>query len=401
MSLLQQAPRFDLAGAARLARDLYGLDASASPLPSERDQNFLLATNAGDRYVLKVANATENRPMLEAQNAAMAHLADRVAFCPRVLPAITGDAIGIAPGSGHLVRLVTYLAGIPLAQAGARPTALLESLGRAVGRLDAALADFDHPAIHRNFHWDLANAARVIGEHLPLILDRAERQLVQRLSASALQAIEARRSAFRRSAVHHDANDWNVLVSNPESGIANPEFRIANPESQISNPEFRIANPESQIPNPEVRIANPESRIPDPQFRIANPESQIPNPEIVGIIDFGDMVHSWTVADPAVAIAYAMLDAERPLATAAAIVRGYHAADALMDEELAAVFPLACLRLCMSVCIAAWQQQQRPGDAYLAVSQEPIRRTLPALAAIPLHMAAQTLRAACRVGSRA
>jgi len=450
MSLLQQAPRFDLAGAARLARDLYGLDASASPLPSERDQNFLLATNAGDRYVLKVANATENRPMLEAQNAAMAHLADRVAFCPRVLPAITGDAIGIAPGSGHLVRLVTYLAGIPLAQAGARPTALLESLGRAVGRLDAALADFDHPAIHRNFHWDLANAARVIGEHLPLILDRAERQLVQRLSASALQAIEARRSAFRRSAVHHDANDWNVLVSNPESGIANPEsqipnpavrianpesqipdpeFRIANPESQIPNPEFRIANPESQIPNPAVRIANPESQIPDPQFRIANPESQIPNPafrianpesqipdpefrianpesqipnpEIVGIIDFGDMVHSWTVADPAVAIAYAMLDAERPLATAAAIVRGYHAAQALMDEELAAVFPLACLRLCMSVCIAAWQQQQRPGDAYLAVSQEPIRRTLPALAAIPLHMAAQTLRAACRVGSRA
>ena len=373
MSVLQQAPRFDLAGAARLARDLYGLDASASPLPSERDQNFLLATNAGDRYVLKVANATENRPMLEAQNAAMAHLADRVAFCPRVLPAITGDAIGIAPGSRHLVRLVTYLAGIPLAQAGARPTALLESLGRAVGRLDAALADFDHPAIHRNFHWDLANAARVIGEHLPLILDRAERQLVQRLSASALQAIEARRSAFRRSAVHHDANDWNVLVSNPESGIANPEFRIANPESQISNPEFRIANPESQIPNPEI----------------------------VGIIDFGDMVHSWTVADPAVAIAYAMLDAERPLATAAAIVRGYHAAHALLDEELAAVFPLACLRLCMSVCIAAWQQRQRPGDAYLAVSQEPIRRTLPALAAIPLHMAAQTLRAACLAGSRA
>jgi Ser/Thr protein kinase RdoA (MazF antagonist) len=387
MSLLQQAPRFDLAGAARLARDMYGLDASASALPSERDQNFLLATNAGDRYVLKVANATENRPMLEAQNAAMVHLADRVAFCPRVLPAITGDAIGIAPGGGHLVRLVTYLAGIPLAQAGPRSTALLESLGRAVGRLDAALADFDHPAIHRNFHWDLANAARVIGEHLPLILDRAERQLVQRVSASALQATEARQSAFRRSAVHNDANDWNVLVSNPES-------RIASAESAIANPEFRIANPES-------RIANPESQIPNPEFQIANPESQIPNPEIVGIIDFGDMVHSWTVADPAVAIAYAMLDAERPLATAAAIVRGYHAAHALLDEELAAVFPLACLRLCMSVCIAAWQQRQRPGDAYLAVSQEPIRRTLPALAAIPLHMAAQTLRAACLAGSRA
>jgi len=43
---------------------------------------------------------------------------------------------------------------------------------------------------------------------------------------------------------------------------------------------------------------------------------------------------------------------------------------------------LACLRLCMSACIAAWQQAQRAGDEYLAVSQQPIRRTLPALAAI-------------------
>jgi hypothetical protein len=41
MSLLQHAPRFDLAGAARLAHELYGIDASASSLPSERDQNVL------------------------------------------------------------------------------------------------------------------------------------------------------------------------------------------------------------------------------------------------------------------------------------------------------------------------------------------------------------------------
>ena len=36
----------------------------------------------------------------------------------------------------------------------------------------------------------------------------------------------------------------------------------------------------------------------------------------------------------------------------------------------------------MSACIAAWQQAQRAGDEYLGVSQQPIRRTLPALAAI-------------------
>jgi hypothetical protein len=103
---------------------------------------------------------------------------------------------------------------------------------------------------------------------------------------------------------------------------------------------------------------------------------------VVGIIDFGDMVHSWTVADPAVAVAYAMLDAADPLAIEDAVMRGYQAEQPLLPDERAAVFPLACLRLCMSACIAAWQQAQRSDDEYLAVSQQPIRRTLPALAAI-------------------
>jgi len=92
MTLLEQAPRFDVAGAADLARRLYGLDASAAGLPSERDQNFLLTTSAGERYVLKVANAAEDRAMLDAQNAAMAHVARRIAFCPRVRATTAGEA---------------------------------------------------------------------------------------------------------------------------------------------------------------------------------------------------------------------------------------------------------------------------------------------------------------------
>jgi Ser/Thr protein kinase RdoA (MazF antagonist) len=346
MSFLARAPRLSVADAGRLARELYGLDAIASPLPSERDQNFLLTSVAVSgtqglgtrelrtddgglttvRYVLKIANATEDRAMLEAQNAAMAHVAGRVALCPHALPTRSGDLIGVVPGGVHFVRLVTYLEGTPFAEIGARTPALFESLGRAVGRLDRALGGFDHPAIHRDFHWDLARAGAVIQEHLPRVTDHADRQIVERITRAALPAIARHQPAFRRSAVHHDANDWNVLVSTADS--------------------------------------------------------RPPNPEVVGIIDFGDMVHSWTVADPAVAVAYAMLDAADPLATAEAVIHGYQSEYPLLQEERAAVFPLACLRLCMSACIAAWQQAQRAGDEYLAVSQQPIRRTMPALAAI-------------------
>ena len=338
MSVLKQAPRFDLADTVRLASDMYGLDASASTLSSERDQNFLLTAAGGDRYVLKISNRMEQRATLDAQNAAMQHAARRVTCCQRVLPTIAGDLIGITHRTDpthptHFVRLVTYLDGVPLAEVASRPPELLDSLGRTLGRLDAALADFDHPAIHRDFHWDVANASRVIEEHLPLIGDRDQRALVRRVSESALAWIAPHQSAFRRSAIHNDANDWNVLVSDVSDTIA--------------------------------------------------------------IIDFGDMVHSWTVADPAVACAYAILDASNPLETAAAIVRGYHAEHPLRDEEIAALFPLAMLRLCLSACIAAWQRAQRPDDEYLAISQAPIERTLPRLAEISMSVAGQTMRDAC------
>ena len=366
MSFLQQAPQLAVAEAERLARDVYGLAASASPLPSERDQNFLLSSTADlgtgalgtddrglrtVRYVLKIANSTEDRAMLEAQNAAMAHVADpparlrrfggtgRVALCPHVLPTQSGDLIAGVPGGVHFARLVTYVEGIPLAEVRERTPALFESLGRAVGRLDRALDGFDHPAIHRDFHWDLARADAVIQEHLPRVTDHADRQIVERIARAALQAIDADRPAFRCSAVHHDANDWNVLVSAPDGG------RIGGSDT-VSDP------------------------------------SRPPAPEVVGIIDFGDMVHSWTVADPAVALAYAMLDAADPLAVAEAVIHGYQSEHPLLQQERAAVFPLACLRLCMSACIAAWQQAQRSDDEYLAVSQRPIRRTLPTLATI-------------------
>ena len=59
------------------------------------------------------------------------------------------------------------------------------------------------------------------------------------------------------------------------------------------------------------------------------------NQEVVGVIDFGDMVYSYTVCDPAIAIAYAILDKPDPLAVATLIVSGYHAAYPLDENEIA------------------------------------------------------------------
>jgi len=61
MSAIADTPSFSLVQAANAARELYGVDASCSVLPSERDQNFALRSANGTRYVLKIANRCRSR----------------------------------------------------------------------------------------------------------------------------------------------------------------------------------------------------------------------------------------------------------------------------------------------------------------------------------------------------
>jgi 4-aminobutyrate aminotransferase-like enzyme/Ser/Thr protein kinase RdoA (MazF antagonist) len=338
MAMLQQAPRFEAAAAVELARDLYGLQGSAAPLPSERDQNFLLQTAGGERYVLKIANGAETEDLLEAQNAAMEHVA-HLRLCPRVLATPDGLRIAKSP-SGHFVRLLSWVEGTPLAKVSSRSHGLFEDLGRRLGGLSASLAGFDHPAIHRHFYWDLSRALEIIDDYSRLVGDTALRAFVRRVAGYVKARDGERLPSLRRSAVHGDANDYNILVDDDRAGVS-------------------------------------------------------------GLIDFGDMVHSFTVAEPAIAIAYAVLDHPDPLAAACAIVRGYHSTRPLTPDEVSVLFGLVQLRLCVSVCVAAYQQRQRPDDEYLMISQQPIRRALPVFAGFHPDSVEDRFRDACGMPPRA
>ena len=155
-----------------IAEKYFGIQASAHELPSERDQNFLLTGNDGEKFVLKIANRNEKREVLEAQNAMLGHLAERVSVCPPVVEGISGETIVIATLRGcakRLVRVVRYLPGVPLAKVEVQSAELLYDLGRKLGQLSAALVGFDHPGAHREFHWDLAQGVQVVEQWGPRV----------------------------------------------------------------------------------------------------------------------------------------------------------------------------------------------------------------------------------------
>src|SRR6185295_4547603 len=209
MSSVANPPRLSADDAARVAADLFGVTGRVTALPSERDQNFLLHADDGARYVLKVANAGEPGAMLEAENGVMRHLAE-TGLVPSPMRARSGADIERA--GDHFIRLVSGLDGVPMGDVPRHSPAMLADLGRAVGTIDRALANFDHPALHRAFYWDLATAATAVRSHAGHVQDTALRAALETVLEIHDTTVVPHLSSLRRSVIHGDVNDYNVLV---------------------------------------------------------------------------------------------------------------------------------------------------------------------------------------------
>jgi 4-aminobutyrate aminotransferase-like enzyme/Ser/Thr protein kinase RdoA (MazF antagonist) len=334
-------PAVTAAAAAALAGRLFGVSGTAVPLPSERDRNFAITTPAGERFVLKIANATDEPAVIDLQNAALRHIAARApgVVVPAVRPLLAGgDVASVAgdDGATHLVRLLSWVPGRVLAAVSPHTPELLASLGAAVAAIDAALLDFDHPAARRALKWDLARAGWV-REFVPAVAGDRRQAIVARILDAFDAEVAPRLATLRTRVIYNDANDYNVLVDGPD------------------------------------------------------PHGQ----RVTGLIDFGDLVHSPLVADVAIAAAYALLGKPDPLSAAAQVAGGFHAVLALGEDEIGLLDVLVRTRLAVSAVNAAWQRRAVPGNAYLTVSEAPVWEALERLEPVHPRFARAAYRHAC------
>ena len=183
------------ADAERIARERFGIEARATPLAGEIDLNFALDGAAG-RHVLKLYAPGTDPEALALQDAALALLAGDPAVPPLHRPARAVEG-------GRLARVLGWLPGTPWAERGEHPPAALASLGRAVARVDRALAGFDHPALPGRLRWNMLAAGELAGDasgEAAAVLERFATAVLPRLRELPAQAI------------HNDANEHNVLV---------------------------------------------------------------------------------------------------------------------------------------------------------------------------------------------
>ena len=313
-------PAFSPGDATRIAAQFYGINARVRPLVSERDQNFRLDADDGKRFVLKFSNSAEQLQVIDFQNRALLHVAEKDASfpLPRIIPTLSGDLHCVVSGSGgenHFVRVLSWLDGKALSDT-AVDADLVNHLGRLLARLGLALQDFDHPGSNPPSLWDMKRAAG-LRELLVYIEELGARQLIEYTLDRFDTKVAPVLDRLRTQVIHSDINPDNVLMDKARPG------------------------------------------------------------RIGGLIDFGDMVKSPLIIDLAVAAAYQLGDGDDPLASALPMIAGYHAVRPLQELEMELLLDLIKTRLITSLLIGSYRATLFPENReYLLTSHASARNFL-------------------------
>jgi 4-aminobutyrate aminotransferase-like enzyme/Ser/Thr protein kinase RdoA (MazF antagonist) len=340
--LLSSKPTFTPSEALEFSVTHFGLSGQIRALPSERDQNFKISDSSSKEWVLKISNSDTPLESIQLQEDITRHLNlrfnnDTFPACPTGSTETFPHAKNEKTGRSHPCRIVPYREGTTWASYTPINSQHLEQLGVLLGKMTQELQGFEHPGAHRHLQWDLLNAATVVREGVDSITSSEERSLIMTSLKYYEKEAKEKHQACRRSIIHGDANDHNIVINH------------VNPEES-------------------------------PQ---------------IALIDFGDAVHSSTINDLAIAMAYALFDAKDPLASAAKLVAAFHQEFPLQEEEISLLPILMEMRLCTSLTQGAINHAANPDDPYLIVSLEPARQLLRYLGKLPPKLIVYTLRKAC------
>ncbi|MCA1442350.1 aminotransferase [Ensifer sp. IC4062] len=348
LKLRTQLARPDVSAeeAKRVLSEKYGRSGALTELGSQQDRNYRVDTDDG-RFVLKICRMEYARVELEAQNAALHHLGAKSGApkVPAVTSALNGEEIVVASvrDVAYQFRLLTYLDGPPLTRRKHLPAQTVAELGDLAGRLASALKDFDHPGLERELQWDLQRAGPVALQLLQTMTDVDLRKRVAEAMVAAMRRLQPLMPELRVQAIHQDVTDDNVVSKMEASGRLVPE----------------------------------------------------------GVIDFGDVLKGWLVAELAVTCASLLHHADGDPFFILPAVQSFHAAFPLTDVELKALWPLIVARAGILVASTEQQLEIDPDNAYVRGNAAHEREILDVALSVPFGLMEQAIQRVVGKGAAA
>ena len=253
--------------AEKILFELYNIKGKASSLPGYIDFNFRIKIENEEGYILKISRPEENKKYLDFQQHLLQSIkaSDKNLIAPRVVTDKNNDSISeIIDGFGkkRFVRMLTWVSGRVWSSVNPQLEDFRFSLGEQCGILTKALQSFDHPEAHYYFDWDIAQSLWT-KEHLHLFSD-PKKEILSNHQAK-FEAIQTSYKKLRKSVVHNDPNDNNIIVF---SNVLHPKAKAA--------------------------------------------------------IDYGDALYTQIINDVAILCSYGIMRHNDPLNASLAFVKGYH-----------------------------------------------------------------------------
>lgn len=324
--------------AEHLAREKYGFSGRAEWLWGEKDSNYRLTLENGTAYLMKILNPGEDPALTGMHSGALLHVeaVDPDIPVQRIVKTLDGEAdfrIGADGGEARSVRMVTFLPGKAQISAPRSPLQR-ERIGMLMARLQRALESYAHRTAHHRISWDMKHAAG-LRELFPVFADPVQRGHLERAMDEFESLVVPQMDTLRAQIIHNDFNMENILVA------------------------------------------------PD------DPDT------VIGIIDFGDMVHAPVLFDVAVGAAYQMGDEDDPVAAMCDFLKGYARLAKLSEREIRLLYPAVVMRLVMRVTIPEWRSTLFPQHRARYTRNSPaVWAQFSRLAAVSRHEAEERLAAA-------
>ncbi|MDD3722214.1 MAG: aminotransferase class III-fold pyridoxal phosphate-dependent enzyme [Lutibacter sp.] len=324
--------------AEKILLELFNIKGIATQLPGEIDLNFKVETAHEAKNILKISRPDEDETFLDFQQQLLQYVEvnGEKLIAPKIIKDKTRNIISEITdefGKQRKVRLLTWISGRVWSQVNPQLDELRYSLGEECGKLTKVLQGFQHPKAHREFDWDIAQSIWT-KKHLHLF-NSEEKAIISYFQAQFEEDLESF-NTLRKSVVHNDANDNNVIVS------------------------------------------------PD-----------LIQPQVTSIIDFGDAVYTQIINDVAIACAYAIMNHNDPLEASLPIIKGYHSKFPLDEIELAHLYNAIAMRLVISVTKSAINKIKEPSNVYLLISEKPAWEVLKKWQEIDKDFAHYSFREVC------
>ncbi|WP_349971175.1 aminotransferase [Pseudomonas caspiana] len=336
-------PEVSTEQALQLLEQHYGLSGTLKDLGSQQDRNFLLDTGER-RFVLKICHGDYSTLELEAQHAALRHLAaESRARVPGVMLTVTNEQLLSLEIGGHAVhaRLLEFIDGQALSDSSHLPLDVVVELGELCANVDRSLASFEHPGLERVLQWDPRNAQALIKHLLPVIDNDEERACLAQAAELAQRRLSSLVAKLPVQTVHLDITEYNVVWT-----------RSTHQRWQLQ-----------------------------------------------GLIDFGDLVSTWRVADLSVTCAALLHHADGDPLYILPAIRAYHAINPLQLEELQALWPLIVARAAVLVLSSAQQASVEPDNAYIQANIDSEWGIFDVATSVPLPLMEAAILAAVNVSA--